>query len=80
EQDIWHAGLEKILFKDKQNKEKKIPFRPVEKLISEEEIDDIMQVLKEVLSSGRWTSGPDIPAVEKQLAEYLGKKYVIATA
>lgn len=39
-----------------------------------------MQVLKEVLSSGRFTSGPYIPKFEKTLAAYLGKKYVIATS
>ena len=80
EQDIARTGLEKILFHYKQNKEKKIPFLPVDKLISEDEIDDIMQVLKEVLSSGRFTSGPYIPKFEKTLAAYLGKKYVIATS
>ncbi|MDG3044646.1 DegT/DnrJ/EryC1/StrS family aminotransferase [Bacillus sp. B6(2022)] len=32
-----------------------------------------MQVLKEVLSSGRFTSGPYIPKFEKTLAAYLGK-------
>lgn len=80
EQDIERTGLEKILLHYKQNKEKKIPFLPVDKLISEDEIDDIMLVLKEVLSSGRFTSGPYIPTFEKAIAEYLGKKYVIATS
>lgn len=80
EQDIERTGLEKILFHYKQNEEKKIPFLPVDKLISEDEIDDIMLVLKEVLHSGRFTSGPYIPLFEKTLAEYLGKKYVIATS
>ncbi|QLK85756.1 DegT/DnrJ/EryC1/StrS aminotransferase family protein [Staphylococcus sp. 17KM0847] len=56
----------------------KVEFMPVNRLIREDESEKIMEVLKDFLPTGKYTSGKYISEFEKYLSEYLSIDYVIA--
>lgn len=53
---------------------------PVNRLISQSEIDGIIGTLKEVLPTGQFTSGPFSKKLEEVIGDYLNQKFVIATS
>ncbi|MEC3605033.1 aminotransferase class I/II-fold pyridoxal phosphate-dependent enzyme, partial [Bacillus cereus] len=53
---------------------------PVNRLISQSEIDGIIGTLKEVLPTGQFTSGSFSKKLEEVIGDYLNKKFVIATS
>ncbi|MFS0839834.1 DegT/DnrJ/EryC1/StrS family aminotransferase [Paenibacillus sp. 1P03SA] len=58
----------------------KVDFLPLNRLISEEEVEAILAVMKEVLPTGQFTSGPYVNRFEEILSSYLQKKYIVATS
>ncbi|WP_255285605.1 DegT/DnrJ/EryC1/StrS aminotransferase family protein, partial [Bacillus wiedmannii] len=58
----------------------KIEFMPVNRLISQDEVEKIIGVLKDVLLTGQFTSGPFSKKLEEVIGSYLNKKFVIATS
>ncbi|PHD57614.1 DegT/DnrJ/EryC1/StrS aminotransferase family protein [Bacillus wiedmannii] len=58
----------------------KIEFMPVNRLISQDEVEKIIGVLKDVLPTGQFTSGPFSKKLEEVIGNYLNKKFVIATS
>ncbi|MBF7025316.1 DegT/DnrJ/EryC1/StrS family aminotransferase [Staphylococcus kloosii] len=56
----------------------KVDFLPIDKLITSNEIEDILYELKHLLPTGEFTSGQYIKIFEEYLAEYLNIKHVIA--
>nr|WP_269808289.1 DegT/DnrJ/EryC1/StrS family aminotransferase [Bacillus pretiosus] len=53
---------------------------PVNRLISQDEVEKIIGVLKDVLPTGQFTSGPFSKKLEEVIGNYLNKKFVIATS
>ena len=53
---------------------------PVDRLITNDEVEDILNTLTEVLPTGKFTSGPYLEQFENVLSTYLHKRYVIATS
>lgn len=53
---------------------------PVDRLITNDEVDDILDTLTKVLPTGKFTSGSYLEQFEKVLSTYLHKRYVIATS
>lgn len=72
--------LEKDILNHKSEPLNKVPFMPVNRLISEDEVNDILETLSNVLPTGQYTSGPYLTEFEDVLSSYLQKKYVIATS
>lgn len=56
----------------------KIDFMPVNRLITNREVEAILSALRDFLPSGKFTSGESIGIFENNLAEYLGVKNVVA--
>lgn len=56
----------------------KVEFMPVNRLIREDETEKIMEVLKNFLATGQYTSGKYIDEFEKYLSEYMCIEHVIA--
>lgn len=75
-----NIDIEKDIFNYSRKNIQKIEFMPVNRLISKSEIDGIMGMLKEVLPTGQFTSGPFSKKLEEVIREYLNKKFVIATS
>lgn len=80
QKEIKHINIEKDLFDYTPQQIKEVPFMPVNRLISEDEKDDILSTLNDVLPTGQFTSGPYLNEFESVLASYLERKYVIATS
>lgn len=55
-----------------------VEFMPVNRLIREDELEKIMEALKNFLPTGKYTSGKYISEFEKYLSEYLSIDHVIA--
>lgn len=73
--------IENDLFNYQKNREiSKVPFLPVDRLITNDEVDDILNTLTEVLPTGKFTSGSYLEQFENVLSTYLHKRYVIATS
>jgi len=72
--------IERDFFNYNGMKISQVDFMPVNRLISKEEIDGILEVLKEVLPTGQFTSGPYAKKLEEVIGEYLNKKFVTATS
>jgi len=72
--------IEKDIFNYSRKNIQKIEFMPVNRLISQSEIDGIIGTLKEVLPTGQFTSGPFSKKLEEVIGDYLNKKFVIATS
>lgn len=53
---------------------------PVNRLISQDEVEKIIAVLKDILPTGQFTSGPFSKKLEEVIGSYLNKKSVIATS
>lgn len=54
-----------------------VPFLPVDRIITEEEVKEILKALETFLPTGEFTSGKYIEIFENQLTEYLEVKNVI---
>ncbi len=73
--------IEHDLFNYQKNREiSKVPFLPVDRLITNDEVEDILNTLTEVLPTGKFTSGPYLEQFENVLSTYLHKRYVITTS
>lgn len=57
-----------------------IPFLPLDRLNSDEEINDSKKVVSQVISTGAFTSGPYISQVENDLKSFYKAKSCIATS
>ncbi|MCY8197866.1 DegT/DnrJ/EryC1/StrS family aminotransferase, partial [Bacillus spizizenii] len=76
-----NTDIENDLFNYQKNREiSKVPFMPVDRLITNDEVDDILDTLTKVLPTGKFTSGSYLEQFEKVLSTYLHKRYVIATS
>lgn len=53
---------------------------PLDRMISEAEIDLVAAAFRRVLVSGQFTTGPYVPEFEDHLADYLGVTHAIGTA
>lgn len=72
--------IEKDIFNYSRKNIQKIEFMPVNRLISQDEVEKIIGVLKDVLPTGQFTSGPFSKKLEEVIGSYLNKKFVIATS
>ncbi|MGH0555634.1 DegT/DnrJ/EryC1/StrS family aminotransferase [Bacillus pretiosus] len=72
--------IEKDIFNYSRKNIQKIEFMPVNRLISQDEVEKIIGVLKDVLPTGQFTSGPFSKKLEEVIGNYLNKKFVIATS
>ncbi|PFN00206.1 DegT/DnrJ/EryC1/StrS aminotransferase family protein [Bacillus cereus] len=72
--------IEKDIFNYSRKNIQKIEFMPVSRLISQDEVEKIIGVLKDVLLTGQFTSGPFSKKLEEVIGSYLNKKFVIATS
>ncbi|PHB10032.1 3-oxo-glucose-6-phosphate--glutamate aminotransferase [Bacillus wiedmannii] len=72
--------IEKDIFNYSRKNIQKIEFMPVNRLISQDEVEKIIGVLKDVLPTGQFTSGPFSTKLEEVIGNYLNKKFVIATS
>ncbi|MGD2273425.1 DegT/DnrJ/EryC1/StrS family aminotransferase [Bacillus wiedmannii] len=72
--------IEKDIFNYSRKNIQKIEFMPVNRLISQDEVEKIIGVLKDVLPTGQFTSGPFLKKLEEVIGSYLNKKFVIATS
>ncbi|EPC06215.1 DegT/DnrJ/EryC1/StrS family aminotransferase [Bacillus cereus] len=72
--------IEKDIFNYSRKNIQKIEFIPVNRLISQDEVEKIIGVLKDVLPTGQFTSGPFSKKLEEVIGSYLNKKFVIATS
>ncbi|PRT05065.1 3-oxo-glucose-6-phosphate--glutamate aminotransferase [Bacillus wiedmannii] len=73
-------NIEKDIFNYSRKNIQKIEFMPVNRLISQDEVEKIIGVLKDVLPTGQFTSGPFSKKLEEVIGNYLNKKFVIATS
>jgi 3-dehydro-glucose-6-phosphate---glutamate transaminase len=64
----------------KNNKVNEVPFMPVNRLIINNEVEDILKSLAKVLPTGKFTSGSYLEKFEDALSIYLQKRYVISTS
>lgn len=72
--------IEKDIFNYSRKNIQKIEFMPVNRLISQDEVEKIIGVLKDVLPTGQFTSGPFSKKLEEVIGSYLNKRFVIATS
>ncbi|OAK19293.1 DegT/DnrJ/EryC1/StrS aminotransferase family protein [Bacillus wiedmannii] len=72
--------IDKDIFNYSRKNIQKIEFMPVNRLISQDEVEKIIGVLKDVLPTGQFTSGPFSKKLEEVIGSYLNKKFVIATS
>ncbi|PEL59906.1 DegT/DnrJ/EryC1/StrS aminotransferase family protein [Bacillus wiedmannii] len=72
--------IEKDIFNYSRKNIQKIEFMPVNRLISQDEVEKIIGVLKDILPTGQFTSGPFSKKLEEVIGSYLNKKFVIATS
>ncbi|PEC58778.1 3-oxo-glucose-6-phosphate--glutamate aminotransferase [Bacillus wiedmannii] len=73
-------NIEKDIFNYSRKNIQKMEFMPVNRLISQDEVEKIIGVLKDVLPTGQFTSGPFSKKLEEVIGNYLNKKFVIATS
>ncbi|MCU5707768.1 DegT/DnrJ/EryC1/StrS aminotransferase family protein [Bacillus wiedmannii] len=72
--------IEKDIFNYSRKNIQKIEFMPVNRLISQDEVEKIIGVLKDILPTGQFTSGSFSKKLEEVIGSYLNKKFVIATS
>ncbi|MDA7027422.1 aminotransferase class I/II-fold pyridoxal phosphate-dependent enzyme [Bacillus sp. CLL-7-23] len=58
----------------------RVDFMPLHRLITEEEIEDVLSEIKDVLPTGKFTSGPQVRVFESEIAAFLNKKYCLASS
>lgn len=73
-------NIEKDIFHYQSQKVSEVAFMPVNRLITKNEIEDILVALTDVLPTGKFTSGPYLNQLEETLSIFLQKKFVIATS
>ena len=58
----------------------RVDFMPLHRLITEEEVDDVIHAVKGVLPTGQFTSGSYVGVFEAEIAALLRKKHVMASS
>lgn len=58
----------------------RVDFLPLHRLITEEEVEDVIEAVKDVLPTGQFTSGSYIGVFEAEIAALLRKNHVMASS
>lgn len=58
----------------------RVDFMPLHRLITEEEVDDVVHAVKDVLPTGQFTSGFYVGVFEAEIGAFLSKKHVMASS